>query len=172
MERKLLVLGLLMNAEMHGYQINEMIEMHLGSGIQLKKSLVYKLLTAMTKDGWLIYTEEREGNRPTRRVYTISEKGKAAFQELLRDSLADYKPADFLGHIAIGYLDMLPPEQSVPLLLQRRQKIEVLLQKTQNLEIHHGSHQLTIDHQIHHYQSELEWLDEVIEKVKGTQNGK
>ena len=169
MEHKLLVLGLLMNAEMHGYQINEVIEAHLGSGVQLKKSLIYKLLGNMADDGWLTYTEEQEGNRPPRRVYAISETGQAAFRELLLQSLADYKPADFLGHIAIGYLDMLSTEESIPLLLQRRQKLEALLEDTQNLGTHPDSHQFIIDHQIHHLKSELAWLDQVIETVKGTE---
>ena len=167
MERKLLVLGLLMNATMHGYQINEMIEAHLGSGVQLKKSLIYKLLGSMADEGWLTYTEEQEGNRPPRRVYSISDAGEQAFRELLMESLGDYKPADFLGHIAIGYLDMLSSDEALPLLQQRRQKIEALLDDTHKLGTHPGSHQLIIDHQIHHLKSELAWLDHVIAQVKG-----
>ena len=166
MEQKLLVLGLLMNAEMHGYQINEMIEAHLGSGVQLKKSLIYKLLGTMADDGWLTYTKEQQGNRPPRRVYTISKGGEQAFRQLLIDSLADYKPADFLGNVAIGYLDMLPRDESLPLLEQRREKIEGLLKDTQNLGTHPGSGQLIIDHQIHHLKSELTWLDHVINQIK------
>jgi len=167
MESKLLVLGLLMNAEMHGYQINEMIESHLGTGIQLKKSLIYKLLNTMTDDGWLTYTEEQEGNRPPRRVYTINEVGEKAFHQMLIESLEDYKPSDFLGNIAIGYLDMLPTDESLPLLLKRREKVENLLQAMLDLGTHPGSHQFIIDHQVHHLKSELEWMDHVIETVKG-----
>jgi len=170
MEQKLLVLGLLMNAEMHGYQINEMIEAHLGSGVQIKKSLIYKLLGTMADEGWLTYTEEQAGNRPPRRVYAINADGKSAFHRLLRESLGDYKPADLLGHIAIGYLDMLPADESLPLLEQRRQKLTHLLEETQNLGTHPGSGQLIIDHQIHHLQSELAWLDHVINYAKGTQD--
>jgi DNA-binding PadR family transcriptional regulator len=167
MEKKLVVLGLLMNAEMHGYQINEVIEAHLGSGIQLKKALVYKLLNTMTDDGWLTYTEEQQGNRPPRRVYAITEAGKSAFQQMVVESLADYKPADFLGNSAIGYLDMLSPEEALPLLHQRRAKAEALLQEARALGTHPGSHQFIIDHQVHHMTSELAWLDHVIATVKG-----
>lgn len=170
MERKILILGLLINAEMHGYQVNEMIEMHLGSGIQLKKSLVYKLLTQMTEEGWLTYTEEQAGNRPVRRVYAITDRGREAFHQLVRESLPDYKPADFLGHIAIGYLDMLPAEETLPLLAQRYEKVENLLQAAQALETHPGSTQLIILHQIHHLKSELEWLDHVIAQIEGALN--
>lgn len=170
MEDKLLVLGLLMSSEMYGYQINEMIEVHLGTGIQLKKSLIYKLLGKMADDGWLTFTEEKAGKRPTRRVYAITAKGREAFKDLLLDSLADYRPADLLSHVAEGYLDMLSPEQSLPRLEQRRQKIEQLLKHAHAVASHtsdadEGSHQLIIEHQIHHLASELEWIDYVISKV-------
>ena len=91
MERKLLLLGLLRSQEMHGYQINELIDAHLGTSIQLKKPTVYKLLATMVDDGWIRYYEEQEGNYPTRRVYQITPEGEEAFQRLLRQSLADYQ---------------------------------------------------------------------------------
>ncbi|MCA9890860.1 MAG: PadR family transcriptional regulator [Anaerolineae bacterium] len=175
MEDKLLVLGLLMSSEMHGYQINEMIEMHLGSGIQLKKSLIYKLLGKMADDGWLTFTEEQAGKRPTRRVYAITDEGQNAFQNLLLESLADYKPADLLGHIAEGYIDMLPSDQALARLEKRRQKIESLLQDAHFIAAHSsdvdsGSHRLIVEHQVHHLASELEWIDYVISQFDETKS--
>ena len=38
MEKKLLLLGMLRNQEMHGYQLNEMLGHNLGSAVALKKS--------------------------------------------------------------------------------------------------------------------------------------
>jgi len=89
MERKLLLLGLIRMQEMHGYQINELIDAHLGTSIQLKKPTAYKLLEAMMKDGWITDREEQEGNYPTRRVYSITPEGNAAFQRLLREKVSD-----------------------------------------------------------------------------------
>ncbi len=86
MERKLLLLGLLYSHEMHGYQLNEVLDTHLGTSIQLKKPTVYKLLNQMATDGWLTFREEREGNRPNRRVYAITEQGGEVFQRLLRET--------------------------------------------------------------------------------------
>ena len=40
MERKLLLLGLLRQHEMYGYQINDLIDAHLGSNITLTKQRV------------------------------------------------------------------------------------------------------------------------------------
>ena len=66
MEKKLLILGLLLSHGMHGYQLNEMLEHNPGTPISLKKSNAYKLLDDMEKDGWVTHTLEKEGNRPQR----------------------------------------------------------------------------------------------------------
>ena len=166
MERKLLLLGLLQLHEMYGYQLHEIIDSHMGTGVQLKKPTVYKLLNQMADDGWLTYREEREGNRPVRRVYDITPEGKAAFLRLLRDNLATYMPAAFPSHIGLAFLDFLPPSEVLPLLQERRRLIEALLHNNQNLEPHPGSMQLVIDHQIRHLTTELEWLDTVIQRVE------
>ena len=116
MERKLLLLGLLRWQEMHGYQLNEFIETHLGTSIELKKPTVYKMLGLMVDDGWIDYHEEQQGNYPTRRVYRITAAGEEAFQELLRQNLATYTPISYLGNIGIVYLEALPGKEAAALL--------------------------------------------------------
>jgi DNA-binding PadR family transcriptional regulator len=162
MERELLLLGLLRNHEMHGYQLNELIEHHLGAGIQLTKPTAYRLLGKMETEGWITCREEQEGNRPPRRVYGIAAEGEATFQRLLRESLSDYRPAEFRSDIGLAFLDLLPVEEALSLLGDRRAAIESLLQAVQATDQHHGSFQLLIDHQVHHLVAELAWLDHVI----------
>jgi DNA-binding PadR family transcriptional regulator len=162
MERKLLLLGLLRLQELHGYQINELIDAHLGTSIQLKKPTVYKLLGAMENDGWINYHEEQKGNYPTRRVYRITPEGEEAFQQLLRRNLADYKPVSYLGKIGIVYLDTMPGEEAAVLLRQRREQIEKLAQVLRTDEQHQGGFQLMLSFHLGQLKAELEWLDEVI----------
>ncbi|MGD8597706.1 MAG: helix-turn-helix transcriptional regulator, partial [Anaerolineae bacterium] len=76
MERELLLLGLLRSQDMHGYQLHEAIDSHLGMGVQLTKPTAYRLLSNMADDGWVTFREEQEGNRPPRRVYAITPKGE------------------------------------------------------------------------------------------------
>jgi DNA-binding PadR family transcriptional regulator len=168
MERKLLLLGMLRMQEMHGYQINEFIDTHLGSsGVYLKKATAYHLLNTMTDDGWVTYKEEQEGNRPPRRVYAITAEGEAAFQKLLRECLVDYKPAEFRSDIALAFLDMLPANEALSLLQKRRAAIEDLLEPIHTFGEHHGGGlQLMLEHQVRHLTAELEWLDEVIARQK------
>jgi DNA-binding PadR family transcriptional regulator len=166
MEYRLLLLGLLMSAEMHGYQLHETIEAHLGHGVQLKKPTLYKLLNTLHEEGWLSASEEPGERRQTRRVYTITETGKAEFIALLKQHLADYHPTDFTDHVAIAYMDYLSVAEAIPLLEQRRKKLAATLEQTQALPKHAGSLHLFIDHQRHHIQSEIAWLDSVIKQYQ------
>jgi DNA-binding PadR family transcriptional regulator len=165
MERKLLLLGLLRIQGMYGYQLNDVIDSHLGTSIHLKKPTAYDLLKKMAADGWVTHSEEREGNRPPRRVYAITPEGEGAFQTMLRESLADYKPAQFYSDISIGFLDEIPAHEALPLLHTRRAIVEDLLRTVSEHQDHPGSFRLVIDHQIRHFSTELEWLDAVIKQL-------
>lgn len=168
MERKLLLLGLLRSRELHGYQINELIDAHLGTSIQLKKPTVYKLLGAMENDGWIRYHEEQEGNYPTRRVYRITQEGLDAFQQLLRKSLANYRPVSYLNSIGIVFLDTLPGEEAAVLLRQRREEVKSLAEILRADEQHQGGFQLLLSYHLGQLNAELEWLDEVIGHLQKT----
>jgi DNA-binding PadR family transcriptional regulator len=166
MERKLLLLGLLRMHDMHGYQLNEVIDQHLGQSIALKKPTAYNLLKQMADDGWIIHEEEQAGNRPPRRVYALTPEGEAAFQRLLRASLADYKPAEFYSDISLAFLDAIPAHEALDLLRQRRAAIEQLLAAVSADDAHHpGSMQLVIEHKALHLQTEIDWLDGVMSRL-------
>jgi DNA-binding PadR family transcriptional regulator len=166
MERKLLLLGLLRGHEMHGYQLNEFIDSHLGASVELKKPTAYRLLNKMADDGWITYSEEREGNRPPRRVFAITAEGEAAFQRMLRESLADFDPIVFSGNIGLLFLDAIPPEEAAELLHKRRAAVTSALQKAQSHEAHGESSSLLLLHHTRHLVAELEWLDKVIARLE------
>jgi DNA-binding PadR family transcriptional regulator len=166
MERELLLLGLLRSQRMHGYQLNEFINSHLGTSVQLKKPTAYRLLNRMTADGWITSQEEREGNRPPRRVYSITAEGEAAFQQMLRESLAAYEPIAFQGNIGLLFLDALPAQEAAGLLKERRARVERVLQMAQRHEVHEESSTLLLLNQTRHLATELEWLEEVIVRLE------
>jgi DNA-binding PadR family transcriptional regulator len=166
MERKLLLLGILRSQELHGYQLNELIDAHLGTSIQLKKPTVYKLLGDMENDRLIRSHEEQEGNYPTRRVYRITQEGLDAFQQLLRQSLANYRPVSYLNSIGFVFLNTLPEEEAVALLRQRREEIESLAEILRADDQHQGGFQLMLSYHLSQLNAELEWLDEVISHLQ------
>ena len=166
MEYKLLLLGLLRHQEMYGYQLYEFLDNNLGLCVQLKKPTAYKLLGQMAEAGWITFREEQEGNRPTRRVYVITPIGEAAFQEMLRAGLTAYQATEFISDISMMFLDVLPAQEALPLLEERRAAVFGLLQEVEAYPLHRGSVQLMIEHQRRHYATEVAWLDDVIQQVR------
>lgn len=165
MERELLLLGLLQKEEMHGYQLHEFIDSFMQTCVDLKKSTAYYLLEKMAKDGYVTRTEEREGNRPPRRVYHLTPAGEARLLDLLRQNLATYLPAKFPGDTGLTFLDNLPTTEAITLLQQRRVQLAEALAIVEQAPPHTGSLQFMLEHQHIHIQSELTWLESVIERL-------
>jgi hypothetical protein len=59
--------------------------------------------------------------------------------------------------------------EAAQLLSQRRKMIEESLESLSGGEEHHGSFQLVLDNQICHLKAEMEWLDQVLDGMKKTE---
>ncbi len=167
-ERKLLLLGLLRQSEMHGYMLNAHLDCT--APISLKKPTAYNLLERMEKDGWVKHRDEPTGDRP-RRVFTVTEAGERAFLELLRQQLGAFTPAELPGLVSMSFLDALPVAEAMNLLKQRRATIEeyrIALAGTvgeggaSSDDPHTGSSHLVIEYTRRFLNLETQFLDEVI----------
>jgi len=165
MEKKLLLLGTLRAHEMHGYQLNEMLRQSVGLPIRLTKPNAYKLLNKMEQDGWITYREEQEGNRPPRRVYKITKEGEIAFQNMLRDSLSAYLIPEFPSTVVFNFLELIPADEAVALLKQRREKIVAYFNEVDEIPAEMREAHLSVEYLFRFYQTEIEWLDEIIAQL-------
>ena len=168
MEKRLLLLGMLLSHGMHGYQLNEMLKHNPGTPIALKKSNAYKLLADMEKDGWVTHHQEQEGNRPQRRVYSVTEAGEAAFYNLLRDNLSTFPTPQFPGVVGLDFLYLLPSEEATTLLKTRLEYVQKKYQELDALaDDIHRSH-LATEYLHRFYAHESEWLAEIIQRLQST----
>lgn len=119
-ERALLLLGMLRAQSQHGYQINEFIERNLSRVTDMKKPTAYAILDRLGRDGYVRTHTEQEGNRPPRKVYSITPKGEQAFEDLLRKTLARSDRFSAPGDIGLMFLTHLPPTEAIALLEQRQ----------------------------------------------------
>ena len=110
--------------------------------------------------------EAREGNRPQRRVYRMTDEGEAVFQRLLRENLADFTAAKTSSDIGLAFVDALPKPESLRLLEQRRDTLARQLAETKEAPLHAGGPQLLIEHQLSYLRNELAWLTTAIERVR------
>lgn len=165
MEKKLLLLGILRNQEMHGYQLNEMLSGSVGIPISLTKPNAYKLLNQMESDGWVTFRIEQEGNRPPRRVYQVTDAGEIAFHQMLRDSMSAYIVPEFPSSVIFNFLDLLPAGEAVAFLQGRREKILTCFEEVAELPVDIRKSHPGVDYLIRFYQFDLKWLDEIILKL-------
>ena len=83
------LLGLLNYKPMTGYEINKEFYESLGHFWQAKSQSIYRELDAMEKDGWLISERIIQEEKPNKRVYSITAKGKTEFLEWLSSPETD-----------------------------------------------------------------------------------
>jgi len=87
------LLGLLNYQPMTGYELDKEFKESLAHFWQAKAQQIYRELNAMEQNGWLISERVPQEDKPNRRVYTITKKGKSEFMDWLYSPGADIENA-------------------------------------------------------------------------------
>lgn len=112
----LILLGLLMERPLHGYEIKQLIEQRMADLAKVSPGTIYYTLKKLQKRHLIESTSERSGNRPERRVYSLTDTGRKTFRELLKRSLnLDDHPYSLfdLGLYFFEHLDDVDLEQAI-----------------------------------------------------------
>ena len=165
--RKLLLLGLLKNSDMHGYHLNSHLESNIP--IQIKKPTAYNLLARMEEDEWILHKSEFTGNRE-RKIYSLTTKGNEVFESMLEEELSTFNLQEYPGLVGIWLLEKVPEMERNKLLQKRKTAIqnyiEIYKEHTQDKESitnsHEGSSGLVLDFIRRSLDLELEFLVEII----------
>ena len=163
--RQVLVLGILMWGKTHGYRLNEYVAHASGVSTSRGKSSVYYTLRKLEKGGYVHQELEREGKRPERQVYQITEKGRALFLGLLREHLGDFSPTHYLDDVGTAFLDHLSNEEARQLLTVKRDKIQVAMQQMREHSGSGGDWRHVIRRNVAHLDTELAWVNRVLDEL-------
>lgn len=165
MTNQLLILGILMDGEMHGYQLNDYVEHAMSLFANLKRATTYYVLYQLEKRGYVSNEMEREGKRPERRVYKITKEGKNHFYKLLRECISGYIPAHLSEDVGIAFLNKLDSSEIKELLKSKKQKISSELQKFNGINDHGGKLKYVISHRMAYLDSDLKWVDRILKEI-------
>lgn len=167
-ERALLLLGVLMSQDQHGYQINEFIERALCRVTTMKKPTAYALLDRLAARGYIDVYHEQAGNRPQRKVYSITAEGRMLFFALLRRNLADTSGATDEGDIGLMLIGYLDRQDAIEQLQERLVKLEALIEDQGAVPPHRGniSVDLALDHLRAIRIADREWLRKKIAELE------
>jgi DNA-binding PadR family transcriptional regulator len=166
----LTALRLLHERPMHPYEMARLIsERRMDEVLQLKRGSLYHAVERLVRDGLVEAVETcREGRRPERTVYRLTEAGRDEFEARLRSLTADvhYEPTRFTA--AVQFLASLPPGDARQLLELRLVGLEGLV-ATFDAVLRMGLdrvHVLEVEYGRTLAAAELEWVRGVVADLR------
>jgi DNA-binding PadR family transcriptional regulator len=112
---ELAILGLVAEQPKHGYQIEQDIESRgMRNWTEIGFSSIYHILNKLQETGWIagtVTTGQGGPGRygPARKVFQVTEAGRTALREAVRQRLAHPRPRSADFDLGLGNLPFLPP---------------------------------------------------------------
>jgi DNA-binding PadR family transcriptional regulator len=168
------ILGFLCERPMHGYEIKQVIGEHMEDWTDIKFGSIYFALSKLQEKGFVEVQEEtREGGRPSRTVYRITDRGRAEFRRLLSTLWAGNEKVLYPFDIALFFIGGMPKEDARRYLEKRmeyaRKALEHLdahLQSMEEDEVTLKRAAAIIGHTRVHMEAELRFLEGVAAKLE------
>ena len=93
--------------------------------MKIKWGSLYTVVQNLEKHGFIEATgSNREGRRPERTVYAITDAGRAEIREWVHELVAEPEPELMRFEAALSVLGVLPPDEVTPLLEQRLRALD------------------------------------------------
>lgn len=131
----LAVLTLLLEAPMHPYRMQQLITLRGKDRVVnvSQRASLYSTIDRLTRDGLIRVAEvERDGSRPERSVYEISDAGRAAAHSWLAEMLSVPKHGFPEFHAAMAHVPVLEPNELAGLLRTRRHALAAEISELQD----------------------------------------
>lgn len=167
------LLGLLIRfGPQHGYHLKQMVEDEIADFAKIKMPNIYYHLNKLCEEGYLSSIHDREGNRPEKNVYQITDKGRAYFGKLAKKIADTEYQTEFRHDGLLYFLDLVDHEYVITSLAASRDAL------SKRIEYLHHHKQRTVndipgevvfltqaifDHHLLHMETELQWLNQVLE---------
>jgi len=170
---RLVILGLLRERPLYGYEIKQIIEEHMSDWTSIAFGSIYFALDKLAEEGFVEKSAvEQDGKRPSRTVFQITDAGREEFIRLLREGWGSIERQYFAIDIHLFFIDSLPREEVMNYLRIRQAAMRQALEHIQN----HRDEELArpevpplarmiFDHSLAHTRAELEWLNGLIEQI-------
>lgn len=170
----LAVLGLLYEAPMHPYRMQQLIKERGKDkviNVQRRASL-YQTISQLEKAGLITVKETvQDENRPERTIYALTDRGQQTIEQWLRDMLST-PTAEFPEFpAAISFLPLLTPDDALRQLEKRETALAEML-TTLDSEMQHYLQSLPrlvlLEEELLRatYAAELEWVRSIIDDLR------
>jgi DNA-binding PadR family transcriptional regulator len=169
----LLLLGLLLDRPMHGYDLYQQIQAEgIDDWYSISAAGVYYSLRKLRDLGWV--EESRHGRRGSARksIYRMTEKGRSSFFAALEEELASQEQTCLDYDLAIYLLNRMPLRRAIPPLEGRQTYLADQVRSAQaalQAGVSEGRSALNVailDHKLRFLQMEQEWLAGLIQGIQ------
>lgn len=174
MHKILLLLGLLQNRPLYGYELHRIVRAHGELYADLKKANLYYLLERLASEGDLTVRAEEgaRGVRGEKLIYELTDQGRAHFKVLLREIILTYEPAHTGVDTAVVFLANLPTAEGLQLLTERRRVVatrrDAAAQELASVAESSPLFHIASDHLLSLIDAELAWIDRSLEYLQNT----
>ncbi len=162
------ILGLLLEAPMHGYELRKRLTGLLGGFRAFSYGSLYPTLRRMQADGLIVEDTSPDGTkvRRGRRVYVLTEAGRVRFSELVADTGPQNYTDDGFG-VHLAFFSRTPAVARMRILEGRRRQVEErreglreMLGRTGRVDDRYSRqlHELSLESS----EREVRWLNELI----------
>jgi DNA-binding PadR family transcriptional regulator len=168
------ILELLSERPMHPYELAATMRgRHYDEFVRLNFGSLYHTVDVLERNGWILPAErEKEGNRPERTVYRLTDPGRRVLLELVRDRVA--QPRREYLHFSAGLMFMhhLEAAESAELLDQRAQALQTVITKLSNVldELLATGHTrlalIELEHKIAMIEAERAWVRRIAKEIR------
>jgi DNA-binding PadR family transcriptional regulator len=169
----LLLLGLLLDRPMHGYEVYQQIQAEgIDAWFNVSMAGVYYSLGKLRDLGLVVESQQRGGRSTRKSIYHLTEEGRSAFFEAMKTQAVSEEQVYLDYDLVIYLLNKLPLQRATALLEQHQahlseqaQQVEATLASKRAS----GDSPLTLavlDHQRRYLEMEQAWLSDVIHGIR------
>jgi DNA-binding PadR family transcriptional regulator len=169
----LAVLGCLYERSMHPYEMaTTMRNRAKHESIKLNYGSLYTVVESLQRRGLIEPVETvREGRRPERTVYAITQAGRVEFVDWLSELIGVPVKEYTQFEAGLSLLAALPPDDAVAMLEQRRMQLAMALRQMRSvlaLAAEEGLPRLfsiEAEYRVALHEAELEWVEKLIGEI-------
>lgn len=177
---KYAILGILTQGSRSGYDIKKEITGSIDHFWHESYGQIYPTLKQLHDDGLVNKTTELQDGRPNRNVYTITETGREALLDWLRQPV-ELLPGRNELLLKLFFGRNLASQENIEHLASHRQRMvasrQLYRQMAENLQVKIPDHPdlpyylITLNHGLHVTQAIADWCDETIEQMQQMEKG-
>lgn len=168
----LMVLATVVQRPMHPYEIASLLRARgKDDDVEIKWGSLYTVVRNLAKHGFLeVVDSRREGARPERTIYMITEAGREELADWTRELVTTPQPEHPRFKAGLSVLPILPPDEAAAALRERLAVLERMIEDQRATLTEHGADVprlflIEAEYELAIRTAEVEWVDSLLDEL-------